>query len=259
MENFLLYCYKEWLKEKDGNIFKQISKLTVGAIILLSLLLVTLIAFFVILGRSLEGKNNSGATLILSVVYVILCITTSIYCEKYQVKHSKQGLENYKKDCNDMMKKVLSKYGFTGSFIPTLIDRFNAMINRIDEKIKTKHEHFNKFFEMLLIPISVIILGALLDKGTDSTDTLGLGLSGLLIILMIYAVAFFILFVYDFVMRLPQGKYKEFVTDLQSILDFKECKDASELDDDTSISSSTENTSESTIVNISNTSPERIH
>ncbi len=247
MENLILYCYKEWLKERDGNIFKQISKLTVWAIILLALLLGTLIAFFVILGRSVAGKNDSIATLILSVVYVILCIITSIYYEKYQVKHSKQGLENYKEYCNDMMKKVLSKYGFTENFIPTLIDRFKAMINVIDEKIKTKHEHFNKFLEMLFIPISVIILGALLDKGVDAAETLGLGLSGILVILIIYAVAIFVLFVYDFFMRLPQGKYREFVTDLQSILDFKECENASDSDGNVDISSSTEVMSENSI------------
>lgn len=251
MEHYILYCYKEWLKEKDGSIFKQISKLPVMAIILLALLLVVLIIFFVILGRSIagEGENDTTATLILSVVYVALCIITSIYYEKYQVKHSKQSLENYKEYCNDMMKIVLMKYGFSETFIPTLIERFNTMINEIDEKIKTKHEHFNKFFEMLLIPISVIVLGALLDKEGNAAVTLGLGLSGILVILIIYAVAIFVLFVYDFVMRLPQGKYKEFVTDLQSILDFKECKNVSDSDGNIDTSPSTEVASESPVIN----------
>ena len=248
MENLILYCYKEWLKERDGSILKQISKLTVWAIILLSLLLGTLIAFFVILGRSIAGNNDSIATLILSVGYVILCIITSIYFEKYHVKHSKQGLDNYKEYCNDMMKTVLRKYGFSENFIPTLIDRFNALINVIDEKIKLKHQHFNKFLEMMLVPISVLILGALLDKSVNATETLGLGLSGVLVILMIYAVAFFILFIYDFVMRWPQGKYKEFVTDLQSILDFKECENVSESVDEAAAAASSENMQGSSVV-----------
>lgn len=249
MENYIFYCYKEWLQQREGNILKQISKLTVWAIILLVLLLGILIVFFVILSRSIAGKDDSIATLILSVIYVILCIITSIYYEKYQVKHSKQGLENYKEYCNDMMEKVLVKYGFSENFIPTLIERFNTMINEIDEKIKTKHEHFNKFFEMLLIPISIIVLGALLDKEGNAAETLGLGLSGILVILIIYAVAIFVLFVYDFVMRLPQGKYKEFVTDLQSILDFKECKNVSDSDGNVDTSPSTEVTSGSPVIN----------
>ena len=47
MENYIFYRYKEWLKARDGNLLKQVSKLTIGAIILLSLLFVVLITMFV--------------------------------------------------------------------------------------------------------------------------------------------------------------------------------------------------------------------
>lgn len=240
MENRMLYCYKKWLEERGGNIFKQISKLPVMGVILLFLLFVGLIGFLVLLAYSVGGKNNQTATLVLAVTYGALGIITSIYCERYQVKHSKQGMNDYKKHCDELMENVLRQYGFSEDFIPTLIDRFNTMINNIEEKIKTKHDHLNKFMEMLLIPISVVILGSLLDKGDNTNEALGFGLSGIIIILLIYAVAVFVLFLYDFVMRLPQGKYKEFVTDLQSILDFKKCENVSDADDNVDTSSSTE-------------------
>ena len=109
MENLILYCYKDWRNEREGGILKQISGLTITAIILLALLLVTLIFFFVILGLSIHDNKNddriSNAAFICSVVYIILCIVTFIYSEKYQVKHSKKGLEDYREYCNDMMKK----------------------------------------------------------------------------------------------------------------------------------------------------------
>lgn len=248
MENRILYCYKEWLNERDGSISKQILKLTAVAIVLLFFLLAGLIGFFVLLAFSVAGKNNSTATLVLSFAYAVLCIITFIYSEKYQVKHSKQGMEKYKEYCDDMMKNVLGQYGFSENFIPTLINRFNTMINNIDEKIKIKHDHFNKFMEMLLIPISIIFLGALLDKGDNTNETLGIGLSGVIVILLIYAFSVFVLFVYDFVMRLPQSKYKEFVTDLQSILDFKECKNASDPNGNVDTSPSTEVTSENSAI-----------
>jgi cytochrome bd-type quinol oxidase subunit 2 len=248
MENCMLYCYKEWLEKRYGNTFKRIFKLPVAAIVLLALLFCGLIGFFVLLVYPDAGRNNSTATLVLSGVYVLLCMITSIYSEKYQVKHSKQSMKNYKKYCEDMMKDVLGQYGFSENFIPTLIERFNTIINEIDEKIKTKHEHFNKFFEMLLIPISAIILGALLDKSDNTNETLGLGLSGIIVILLIYAVAVFVLFLYDFVIRFPQGKYKEFVTDLQSILDFKECENTNDLDVNVNTLCTTEVTSENSAV-----------
>lgn len=105
MENRMLYCYKEWLEGRDGNIFKQISKLPVMGIILLVLLFCGLMGFWALLANSVDEKNNQTATLVLSVVYVALGIITSIYCERYQVKHSKQGMEDYKKYCDDMMEK----------------------------------------------------------------------------------------------------------------------------------------------------------
>ena len=248
MENRMLYCYKEWLEKRYGNTFKRIFKLPVAAIILLALLLFGLMGFLFLLMCSVAGEKYSTETLVLSGVYIVLCIITSIYCEKYQVKHSKQSMKNYKKYCEDMMKDVLGQYGFSENFIPTLIERFNTMINEIDEKIKTKHEHFNKFFEMLLIPISAIILGALLDKSDNTNETLGLGLSGIIVILLIYAVAVFVLFLYDFVIRFPQGKYKEFVTDLQSILDFKGCENTNDLDVNVNTLCTTEVTSENSAV-----------
>lgn len=245
MENHILYCYKEWLKERDGNLFKQIFKIPVMARVLFALLLMVLIVFFVFIIRSIDGNDDSIITLILSAVYIMLCIIISIYLERYQVKHSKHSLDNYRKFCDDMVDAVFRENGFTENFIPTLIERFKAMSNEIDEKIKLKHDHFNKFMEMLLIPFSVLILGALFDKSINVEETLSLGLSGVLIILFIYAVIIFILFLYDIAMKFPQGKYKEFVTDLQSILDFKECKNVSEANDDVIVSSSTEITSES--------------
>lgn len=253
MENYIFYCYKDWRNEREGSISKQISRLTVVAIILLTLLLATLIVFFVILGLAISGNKNDDsiltATSICSALYVILCIITSIYSENYQIKHSKKGLEDYKKYCDDMREKVIIQHGFSEDFIPVLIERFNAKINGTDEKIKIKHEHFNKFFEMLLIPVSVILLGALLDKGTDTAETLGLGISGILIILTIYAASFFILYVYDFAMKMPQNKYREFVTDLQSILDFKKCETVNESDGDVTAPSSTDSTQEGSVVN----------
>lgn len=57
-----------------------------------------------------------------------------------------------------------------------------------------------------------------------------------------------ILFLYDFVIRFPQGKYKEFVTDLQSILDFKECENTNDLDVNVNTLCTTEVTSENSAV-----------
>ena len=43
----------------------------------------------------------------------------------------------------------------------------------------------------------------------------------ILVIVLIYEIGFFCLFVYEMIMRYNQDKYKRFVFDLKSILDYK--------------------------------------
>lgn len=240
MENYIFNCYKKWLEEEEGDLFKQIFKIPVMARVLFILLLAGLILFCIILGRSIYGKNDTILTLFLSFVYTALCIIFSIYTEKYQVKHSRDGLKNYKKYCKDMKDAVLTENDISEKIIPALIEKYQTMNNSIDEKIRQSHEHIHKFMEMLLIPISASILGALLNKSVNASEILSFGLSGTVIILIIYASIFLVLFVYDISMKFSQEKYKQFITDLQSILDFKRYEIASESEDDVATSFSTQ-------------------
>ena len=90
MENYIYYCYKKWLKENEGSLRIQISKLDVVAIILLFSLLATLIGLFVILSFAIAGCNYQIWAYILMALEFILTIGLSIYCEKKQVSHSKK-------------------------------------------------------------------------------------------------------------------------------------------------------------------------
>ena len=219
MENYIFYCYKEWLKKEDGDLFKQIFKLPVLARVLLGLLLAGLIVFFVILGFTIGGYYNTTLILIWSAIYFALCITINIYTENYQVKTSKKSLKNYQEYCDRMREEIIIENNISEEIIPKLIERYNVKVKEIDEKIVLRNSKLNKFMEMLLIPISVMILGAMLEKSANAEQTLGFGLSGVLIILFFYAIALFVLFVYDAIIRFPQVKYKQFITDMQSILD----------------------------------------
>lgn len=227
MENYILYLYKEWLKTREGGFLKQLTKLPVGAIVLLSLLLVTLIAMLVVV---LVPKGE-GDYMILSYVLmgaeVALGIIITIYSEKFLISHSKKNFVKYKTRCNELGGFLIGN-GLTIDFIPRLIENFNDRISEIEETIKHKHEAVNKFMEMLLIPISAIILGAMLDKDISVSDTLEFGLLGLLIVFLIYGVIVFATFLYDVVMRMPEDKYRQIAADLQSFLDFKKCEKPSE-------------------------------
>ncbi len=169
--------------------------------------------------------------MVLAGVYVILCVAVSIYTERHQIKNSEDDLESYRSYCNKLKNYLINDRKISLNIFSELIARLNTMNDKLEEKIDRKHERFSKFMEMLLIPISAVILGALLDKEINVNEVLNFGLSGLLIILFTYGLILFVSFLYDFVMRAPQGRYKRFATDLQSILDFELCESDTVTDD----------------------------
>ena len=81
-----------------------------------------------------------------------------------------------------------------------------------------------KFVELLLIPVSALILGAMLDKEITISDTLSIGITGLICLCFIYGLIIFALYLNDVVMRYPESTYMQLVSDLQSIVDFEECQ-----------------------------------
>lgn len=227
MENYIFYCYKKWLKKTEDSILKQISKLPVGATILLSFLILSLIAIIVfVIMSEFDQKWINWAYVSIGVESVVIIIT-SIYSEKNQITYSKKNFEKYKERCGKL-EGFLTHNGITKKFIPTLIERYNAKISEIEEMIRRKHEAVNKFMEMLLLPISALILGAMLDKDTSVSETLVLGGYGMIIVFLIYGLIVFMLLLYDAIMRIPENKYKQFVADLQSFLDIEKCREACE-------------------------------
>lgn len=227
MENYILYRYKEWLKTRNGNLFKRISKLTIGASVLLALLFLTLIAIFVFVIMAEFERNYINFAYLFIGIESVIVIITSIYSEKMQITYSKKNFEQYKDKCR-ALEVFLTENGITNNFVPTLIERYNAKISEIEEMIKCKHEAVNKFMEMLLIPISALILGAMLDKDTNISETLVLGIYGMLIVSLVYGAIVFLLFLYDTIMRNSENKYRQLVTDLQSSLDIEKCGEACE-------------------------------
>ncbi len=230
MENYILNLYKKWLKEKNGNLFKQISRLTTTAIILLSLLFASLISLLIIFVLSFTDKNVMNAAYIPMIADVILSIIISIYMEKHHIDYSKCDLSNYRKHCDDL-EKELTDNDIAIQLIPKLIEKFNNQNNEIEERIRQKREYVNKFMEMLLIPIAAAILGALMNKSNSLDEILHLGIYGLLIILLTYGAIIFVLFLYNTVMRIPESMHKRLIMDLQGILDFYECKNEMESSD----------------------------
>lgn len=240
MENNLLYCYKDWLEKEEGTLFKKIFKIPIKTRVLLTLLIIVLVAFLVFGFLSNEGNNYTIVEVVLACVYIILCVVVSIDTERQLRKNSEDDLESYRSYCIKLKKYLIEDRKMSLNLFPDLIARLNTMNDKIEEKIERKHEQFNRFMEMLLIPISAVILGALLDKDISVTEVLDFGLAGVVIILGIYGTILFVLLFLDAVMRVPQGRYRRFATDMQSILDFEQCKNYTKSNATVTTSTSTE-------------------
>ncbi len=243
MENNLLYCYKDWLEKEEGTIFKMIFRIPIKILVLLISLIVVLVAFIVIGFLGNKDNNLSIVETLLAGIYIALCIAVSICTERHQIKNSKNDWESYKSYCVKLKTYLTQERKISLSLFPDLIARLKSINDNIDEKIRHTNEQFNKFMDMLLIPISAVILGALIDKDMSVTETLELGLSGAFIIFGIYGVIIFVLFVINSATRAPQSRYRRFAADLQSILDFEACDSDTESNAETT-STLTETTPE---------------
>lgn len=222
MEQDLFYCYQEWVKNRDGSIKKQLSEVPKFGIFLLSLLLLLLGVFIWV---SLQPVKETGepniAALFVGVGYVLICILVSLYTEWHNIKNSKQDMKKHKQYYTDMEKSIFKNFKHVHELILQLIEKYNASINSIEERIKLKHKALNRIFEVMIIPLSAAILGALPNLNSSTQEALEFSIVLILVIVLIYEIGFFCLFVYEMIMRYNQDKYKRFVFDLKSILDYK--------------------------------------
>ncbi len=82
METYIFNCYYKWLKdnrEREGNIFKRISNLTIFAKVLIAFLLITLVAGVAVFVLSYSGIIHENYILIPVIVEGILGVITYLY------------------------------------------------------------------------------------------------------------------------------------------------------------------------------------
>lgn len=227
METFIFNCYKKWLKDRNGSFFKRLSGLTILAKMLLLLLLISLIGFFVVAwlvsNKKIDGKWLFAPT----VMELLSCAAMYIYTSLYEVSNSYNDFDKYKSYCMDLS-FMLSTYHISNEIIIEIIDRYQKTIDNMNKNIAQNYERINKVMQMLLLPISLAILGALLKLDMKEESILGYGVTFFLIIAFVYGVACFVAFICNEITKSKQDTYKLFVNDLQSIIDLEKCNSASD-------------------------------
>lgn len=222
MENYILNCYTKWLKDKQGNILKRISKLTIVAIILIVLLFFTLgfAVFFLF--------TNNECVLYVAAFEVVLGVVSYIYTDKYEIKHSFNDFEKYKTHCTELKKMLINKTQINESFIPVIIARLQMKIDVLELKSKTNYEHVHKLMQLLVLPVILVMLEGII--GEQSVEfAMGYGFTMISMLLIVYGILFGVISLYNgAVIKRQQEKYQQLVEDLQSILDLETCSQKTE-------------------------------
>ena len=217
MESYILNCYTKWLKKRQGNFLKRISKLTIVAIVLIILLFITVgVAIFFLF-------TNNELAIYFAAFEVVLGIVSYIYTDRYEIKHSFKNLKKYKSHCTKLKKMLNKKAGINDLLIPIIIDRFQKKIDALEMKSQTNYEHVHKLMQLLVIPVILVILEGII--GEQSVEfAMGYGFTMISMLLIAYGILFGAISLYNgAVIKRQQEKYQQLVEDLQSILDLDAC------------------------------------
>lgn len=217
MDNYILNCYMKWLKDRNGSIKKQLSRLTVTAIVLIILLCLIMIVGIVFCCL------QSELIIIPAIAEVIVGIISYVYTDRFEIKYSSSKFKTYKEHCSSLKKMLATEGIINDDFISEIINRFTKKIDSIEAKAEKNYENLNRFMQVLVIPLAAAVLGTGLKLGTDMQVTILYGAIIIVAILISYAAAFTAVTMYNVIIKSRQNKYRQLVEDLQSILDLEVC------------------------------------
>lgn len=170
-------------KDNEEIFIKKILKFPVMAIIL----------FAVVFGSAATGAVFSFiATLrvyawILLLVELFCCLVLNIYSERYQIMNSSTKLTEYRESCNKTYKWLKSCSVTTKVNIYELNQRVLSHISKLEDELKQKKERIDKWMQVLIIPIVLVMFSELINSKTDVTVIFGYAFLLFFILVFIYS------------------------------------------------------------------------
>lgn len=225
MEEYIFNCYKKWVKEQNGSISKQLSRLTRAANALIILLIVTMSAIIITYILSVYKVINEEWVTVPALLEAIIGIISYVYTSKYEINHSDDALNEYQQYCDNLSDMLAERNITSRPFLEEIIVRYKTLINDSSREIERNQDRINKVMQILIIPIFLAVLGNLLNMQTDAQSAIAAGIALAFGIAFIYIIVFYPVYMYNnLTIKKRQNNYKQFVTDLQSIIDFEKCE-----------------------------------
>lgn len=222
MENYIFNCYKKWLKDQNGSISKQLSKLNNIARFLVAALFIMLAAVLVTYFLYVFKLIDEIWVFVNALIEVVIGIAAYIYTSKYEINHSDDEFNNYFEYCKNLSTIFAEKEILSYSFIRELIGRYKVIIDDSNKKIERNQDRIDKYMQILIIPLFLAILSKMLDMQADAQSAISAGISVALGIAFLYLIIVLPVNMYNNIaIKNRQNNYKQLVNDLQSIIDFK--------------------------------------
>lgn len=220
MEEYILNCYKKWLKDKKGNIAKQLSRLTITANVLVISLFVTLAA--IIITFFLVGFKviNEAWVFVPVLLEVIIGIVSYAYTSKHEIEHSKDELDKYKEHCRRLSLELKDKHITNHAFIQEIIDRCKNLISESNRTIERNQDNTIKAMQILIIPLSLEVLKEIINRQSDLLEVIEAWFTSLMAIATLcLLVAWSVYMCISLTIKKRQNDYKQMARDLQGIID----------------------------------------
>lgn len=216
MEQVFLYSYLKYQKENNKTKWKNLKIIPwyLKSLILISIII--LISSFVLLFNDLKTYG-----LIAEMIALAIIIVAYLLSENFMILQSDVKLNNYissRKELKNWLNDINIK---NEDSIKLLINRLKESISKKEEIKKTSAARWDKWMQVLIIPIILSILTTIIASQKDINQIIAYVLSILLMCGSFYGIFFILKTIYNtfFNRRLAQMHF--FVDDLQSILDME--------------------------------------
>lgn len=213
MELDLFYAYLEFQKNNKTPFSKKLLKTPIFAYILF---LVTLLSC--IFGIYFVISHKTTRAIISIFIETICYFISDYYIEYFTIKNSAENLKNAKEHYS-VIKEWLQKNNISNSaFIEKIKQQIFVRINDLKDKQIRFNTQIEKWLNLLVIPIILIIANFVVDSTNKLSEVIIYSFSIFIICLSLYNISKFFYSVFWFSTKLKIERLSIFADDLQGVL-----------------------------------------
>lgn len=217
MGEIMLKMYLKFQKDNNKPQWKNLLKVPI-AIWCIFLLSILCLAF----GAGLSFDSDSKWTSVLFMfLATVLSITLNIWIDRYSINHSQKELDVYRTYLETLSSwLVLNEFSSTQS-VQLLLERITNKLHELQTEQKERNARFDKWVQVLVIPVVLAIITASLKSETDIANIIVYSIA----VIMLFLVLYCIFNLFRGLIWFPKKRIIEqlgcFSNDLQSILDWE--------------------------------------